>query len=842
MDNDLFDNCWVENHLLGKNSWTVNGAQESAYSGNKFVSLSGQNKNYVTRKFQFEGNKYYKISVYAKQNKTSSGYINIIALDSMGIKVLTRQEVTNIGYQNISAEFFATETGIYQLGLMGEISGSDYVLMVDDFKVESFIAGAPFDLKVGIVNNNSVELFWKGNASKYEVRILQSGVKIVEQIVEDDSVVISGLQPSMSYEAQVRSLYGEEISTWSRVKFVTDCGVIYPPYVENFENTNLTLIPLCWDNMLETNLVENIYNWGVFQPDESLGNECGYCVRIQCASTDGYATLFTPQINIDGDYSLSFRYSINSGTEKLKILVKSSTGTDTLGILGFTDNSWKIERFDLAKYKNDIVQIGFYATAKKSSSEYIVLDDVKVMCFADDVVIEDSMCQPSQGVVTYDKYGFSVSSSVLQVGLNIIEKLFEAQSKDECDTLKTLHLTMNPSGIYQFNDTICEGEVYNKGVFNGRNYSIGGFYDERLTSSCGCDSVIRLNLTVLNINHALVDTICEGDVYEFGNKKLTEAGIYVDTTINSRGCDSITTLTLVVTPKYFITNKMVCEGVSVQWGDTILMTSGRYEKVHYNSLGCDSVEVFELVVLPSEVEVYDTICSGSYYQFVDTVLYDAGLYVRTFQNVLRCDSTVRLNLHVVEPKPTIVDDYVCEGEFYSGYGYSRITITQDTLLVQRISSPGKCDSLVHVYVDFVEIVEVDITASIEEGDFYDFGENSLTKSGKYREVFVSSQGCDSIVNLTLNVETAVDNVYALPLVIAPNPISIGEITFINRTWTMEDQRGLRIEVVDAIGQVINVDYPTVYPISIGVLNTRGIYFVRVLTGTGDVYIGKVMVK
>ena len=57
---------------------------------------------------------------------------------------------------------------------------------------------------------------------------------------------------------------------------------------------------------------------------------------------------------------------------------------------------------------------------------------------------------------------------------------------------------MNASGIYQYNDTICQGEVYNKTPFEGKNIVIAGYYDALLTSSCGCDSVVRLNLTVLN--------------------------------------------------------------------------------------------------------------------------------------------------------------------------------------------------------------------------------------------------------------------------------------------------------------------------------------------------------
>ena len=82
----------------------------------------------------------------------------------------------------------------------------------------------------------------------------------------------------------------------------------------------------------------------------------------------------------------------------------------------------------------------------------------------------------------------------------------------------------------------------------------------------------------------------------------------------------------------------------------------------------------------------------------------------------------------------------------------------------------------------------------------------------------------------------------MPLVIAPNPIKGGETTYVNQSWTAEEQRGLRIEVIDARGEVVMSDYPTEYPITITRLNVRGVYLVRIVSGTGDVYVGKLVVN
>lgn len=847
---DVFDNCWKEEHLLGNNRWMVNSVDASvvahAYSGSNFMSLSsrgGKNKNSVTRAFKLEGGKYYKVSVYACQSDKVAAYVSLIKTDENGAAVeLGREAITINDYQKISAELYVETTGIYELGLIGEVSSSSWNLMIDDFSVEELKVGTPVNLQVEEVTENSVKLTWVGNSEKYEVEILQAGISVASMTTNTATATFTNLQASTAYEARVRAVYGDEMSAWVTINFNTSCGVVYPPFVETFENAQLSTIPFCWDNTTESSLLENMYNWAVFEPDEYsyIGNEYGRCVRIQCASTNGYSMLMTPSISLDGDYSLSFKYLSSSANEKLKVVVVYDGGVDTLDVFGNTNIEWEVARYSLSKYNGKVVKIGFYATAQKASSAYIVVDDVRVLCYVDDIVFEDAICQPTQGSVTYNKYGFTINSSSLKVGENVIEKLFEAQTASECDTLKTLKLTMNASGIYQYNDTICQGEVYNKAPFEGKNIVLSGYYDALLTSSCGCDSVVRLNLMVLNTHYSLADTICEGDVYKLGNKQLTEAGIYVDTLINSRGCDSVVTLTLSVIPKYFEEQRYVCEGDKVEWLDTMLTTTGKYERVFENNNGCDSVVIMNLVVLPLEVEVYDTICLGEDYQFLDTIITETGVYVRTFQNMLRCDSIVHLHLTVAEPEPTIENDYICEGELYTGYGYNRLVITQDTMLIQRISQPDRCDSIVHIYVDYVETIEIDTIVHIMEGEVYEFGERTLSKAGNYREIFTSLAGCDSIVNLTIEVGTGFDDVYVLSLVIAPNPISGGETTYIIREWTAEEMQGLRIEVVDATGSVVVSEEPTVYPIAVEGLHVGGIYFVRVVDGMGGVHVGRIM--
>jgi hypothetical protein len=706
------------------------------------------------------------------------------------------------------------------------------------------VVGTPVGFDVKDVTENSVSLAWSGNSANYQVQVLSADIVVADVNATQTQTTVAWLQPSTTYTARVRAVYDGEMSDWATLTFNTDCGIVLPPFVQDFESVAPASIPYCWDNTSGTELLESMYNWTVIQPAEysNIGTDNGRCAQIQCASTQGHAMFMTPFVQLSGEYTFSFDYWNNSPTERLSLLVITDTATDTLAVYGNTDALWQSASHDLSAYNGKAVRLGFYSTSTKGSAAQIAIDNIRIICYVDNVEFTDAICQPAQGSVTYNKHGFSVNSSSLVVGENVITRLFYAQSATECDTLKTLRLTMHPSGVYQYNDTICEGEVYNSGAFAGKNLVIPGYYDAQLTSSCGCDSVVRLNLVVLPAVSAIEVSICEGDTYQLGSQQLTAAGIYRDTLVNSRGCDSIITLTLSVIPRYYVESQVVCEGTQVQWIDTILTTTGRYERVYPTNNGCDSIVVMNFTVLPSEVEVYDTICLGEQYIFNDTILSEEGTYVRTFQNMLRCDSIVHLHLSVQVPEPTVENDYICEGELYSGYGHSRITITQDTMLVQRFSYPDRCDSLVHVYVDFIERIEIDTTVVIAQGDIYEFGEQTLSKAGNYREVFVSTAGCDSIVNLTLTVGTGFDGIYVRNLVIVPNPVSTTGAFTLQADFTADERQNMLVEVFNAVGQRIYLVKPTIYPIEVEAMSAQGIYLVRVTTGVGTIYQSKVVVE
>jgi hypothetical protein len=139
-----------------------------------------------------EGGKYYKVSVYACQSDKVAAYVSLIKGDENGTIVeLVRESIIINDYQKISAEFYAETMGVYELGLVGEVSSSSWNLLIDDFSVEELKVGTPVNLRVEEVTENSVKLTWGGNSEKYEVQVLQTGISVVSMKTDTTNAIFA---------------------------------------------------------------------------------------------------------------------------------------------------------------------------------------------------------------------------------------------------------------------------------------------------------------------------------------------------------------------------------------------------------------------------------------------------------------------------------------------------------------------------------------------------------------------------------------------------------------------------------------------------------------------------
>lgn len=118
-----------------------------------------------------------------------------------------------------------------------------------------------------------------------------------------------------------------------------------------------------------------------------------------------------------------------------------------------------------------------------------------------------------------------------------------------CDSMVTLNLTINNSTYNYFNVVNCGPYT-----FNGITYTVSDYYYFYYPSASGCDSIVELDLTILPaVTSTITQTACKS--YVFNGQTYTSSGTYTATFTNPNTfCDSIVTLNLtIVNPNTNIT-------------------------------------------------------------------------------------------------------------------------------------------------------------------------------------------------------------------------------------------------------------------------------------------------
>ena len=111
-----------------------------------------------------------------------------------------------------------------------------------------------------------------------------------------------------------------------------------------------------------------------------------------------------------------------------------------------------------------------------------------------------------------------------------------------CDSIITINLTINNTTYSAITETVCDSYTVPSG---DESYTISGFYQDTVTNYLNCDSIITINLTVNNTTYsAITETVCDSYTVPSGDESYTISGVYQDTVTNYFGCDSIITIDL----------------------------------------------------------------------------------------------------------------------------------------------------------------------------------------------------------------------------------------------------------------------------------------------------------
>jgi hypothetical protein len=368
-----------------------------------------------------------------------------------------------------------------------------------------------------------------------------------------------------------------------------------------------------------------------------------------------------------------------------------------------------------------------------------------------------------------------------------------------CDSIVTLHLTVNPVHQTQLTETICQGDVYPVGdslfskagnyvvklsnrfgcdstvtlnlnirqpqskhlyryICEGGSVKVGdstytktGVYETVFNDYFGCDSIIFMHLTVNPVYDTLIyKTICQGESISIGGSTYNTPGIYTHILKSRSGCDSIVTVNLSVNSKKEIDlTRKICMGDSVTVGTYKFKTTGNYQVTLASHTGCDSVVTLHLTVNPAyNIRIDTSICQGQSIIVGGTTYQSTGTYTRRLQTINGCDSTLTLNLTVVPLADTIIYREICEGDsiVVAGNTYQQTGLYQNTL-----HSGSGCEYTITLNLKVNRVFELNRSASICQGDSIRLGSQVFKNSGNYTVFLKTVAGCDSIVHLNLSV-------------------------------------------------------------------------------------------
>jgi hypothetical protein len=148
------------------------------------------------------------------------------------------------------------------------------------------------------------------------------------------------------------------------------------------------------------------------------------------------------------------------------------------------------------------------------------------------------------------------------------------------------------------------------------------------------------------------------------------------------------------------------------------------------------------------------------YVWDNDTLFQSGNYTNTYVTSFGCDSIVNLTLTILPQIEKNLDYVLCKGDsikindiFYSSEGSYKQTL---------VSSEG-CDSILNITINVSDILESLLEIKLCNDEFVEINNVLYNETGNYFQTLKTANGCDSILNIqiTKGLTTRSESVYSL---------------------------------------------------------------------------------
>ena len=639
---------------------------------------------------------------------------------------------------------------------------------VDDILV-SAICDVPTGITVSNITNHSATVTWTDNgASSWDVTLNSSMGYAIN--VTTNQYTFDNLTPGTNNYVMVRSRCGDDIiSNWSeQVTFTT---------LENSIPTYATITGDSTVCYLSTTLltahtdVPATYLWSNGATTQQINVGAGtYQVTVTSATGNELASepfTLTENPSLSGEESRSIcpselPYTWNGHTfpetGMAFVTLTASNGCDSIVTMILSVNPTFNDTIEATICEGE----SYHFSGQDLTESGVYTDSLQTIKGCDSVTVLTLIVNPS--------YALTVEQTVCESELPIVwnGKTFNEagtqtatlQTVNECDSVVTMTLHVNPTYNIPIEATICSGQTYN---FHGQILTTGGEYTHPMQTVNGCDSVEVLTLTV-NPTYSVSEerSVCSGALpYTWNGITFNAPGTKFVTLQTVNGCDSVVTMILSVSDAYEVTvTRTVCASeLPIVWNGKTFTGAGTQIAELEAGNGCDSIVTMVLTVnTPVNTATTAESCGSYTWTDGDGLIYtESGTHYYEHPDAHGCTQVDTLYLTIYTPTNTAITEAVCGS--YTWTGGNGVTYTESGTYYYEHQDAHNCTQVDTLYLTIYTPTNTAITETACGSYTWTAGDGvTYTESGTHYFEHPDAHGCTQVDTLYLTINNPVNTV------------------------------------------------------------------------------------
>lgn len=255
----------------------------------------------------------------------------------------------------------------------------------------------------------------------------------------------------------------------------------------------------------------------------------------------------------------------------------------------------------------------------------------------------------------------------------------------------------------------------------------------------------------------IIQQLCEGDTFIVSKNRITRDSIFCVKLKTTHQCDSLLNYQISFLKKSSTNLDFnICKGDFIQIGKSKYFSAGNFSDTFSAANGCDSVVHSQIKVKPDTTVTHNfLICKKDTIVVGNSKYYQSGTYLDTFIRFNGCDSVIQTKITLLADTLVYSTAKICLGDSFN-FGGSYVK-SPGKYSHQFVRSNG-CDSLVNLTLQALTDTTVLLNAKICNGETITIGAQAFKNAGSYSIPLQRQSGCDSIIKLNVTVlPTATSN-------------------------------------------------------------------------------------